>query len=80
MIDALLRWAAARVWRRRIERARWTTAGFMEWKRNHPNRCMYCAYTRWANIEQGQKMKIESHHCVEGNGPPQPLPRAKVIV
>ena len=82
-INTLLRWATARLWRRRIarreqQRDAWT-AEFMAWKHEHPDRCMYCAYTRWANVEQGQKMVLEPHHCVEGHSPPHPLPRARVI-
>ena len=82
MIDAALRWVVARFWRQRIARSeerRDGTAEFMAWKRAHPDRCMYCAYTHWANLEHGQKLKLELHHCVEGNSPPHPLPRAKVI-
>jgi len=83
VIDDLLHWVVARFWRWRITRrepdlARWDAA-FMAWKREHPDRCMYCAYTHWANTEQGMKMKLEPHHCVEGKSPPHPLPRAKVI-
>lgn len=82
MIDGLLRGIVARVWRWRIGRrerqqAQWT-AEFMAGKRERPDRCMYCAYTHWANREQCVKMALEPHDCVQGNSPPQPLPRARV--
>ena len=51
----------------------------MAWKRENPDRCMYCAYTAWANREQGMRMKLEPHACVEGNGPSHPLPDARVV-
>lgn len=50
-----------------------------QWRSFNPGRCMYCAYTRWANGEQGQSLKIEAHPCPEGNGPPAPLPIARVL-
>lgn len=80
MIDTVLRLIVAKIWRSRIarresDRAKWT-AEFMAWKREHPDRCMYCAYTRWANDTQRMRMKIAPHACVEGNSPPHPLPRA----
>lgn len=84
MIDTFLRWAAARFWRSRISRnmqrreETWA-AELLEWKREHPDRCMYCGYTIWAIREHGVKLKLEPHHCVEGNSPRHPLPRAKVI-
>lgn len=82
MIGTILRWAAAQFWQRRIAREQqhetWT-AEFVEWKRAYPDRCMYCGYTSWANREHGVKLKLEPHRCVEGNSPPHPLPRAKVI-
>lgn len=82
MIDYALQWVIARIWRRRITRregdfAKWDAA-FMAWKRENPDRCMYCMYTHWVNVEKGQKMKLKAHHCVEGKSPPHPLPRAKV--
>ena len=79
MIDAALSWLAARFWRRRIVRAEVDIASndFAEWKRINPGKCMYCSYTRWANEEHGQNLKIEVHRCVEGNGPAHPLPTAK---
>ncbi len=82
MIDWVLRRIAARYWRWRVARneereATWT-AEFMEWKRENPDRCMYCAYTRWARDEQGVKLKLEPHDCAEGKSPPHPLPTAKV--
>lgn len=49
-----------------------------EWKSWNPGRCMYCSYTRWANTEQGQNLKLEAHNCPEGNGPPMPLPVARM--
>ena len=84
MIDTVLRWIAVRFWRRRIahneqQRDEWTAA-FMQWKRNHPDRCLYCAYTHWANSKQLMKLKLDPHTCVEGNSPPHPLPTAKVLV
>lgn len=70
VIDVPLRWGAARFWRRRIarreqQRAQWT-ADFMTWKRVHPDRCMYCAYTDWVNRTQGLKLKLDPHRCAEG--------------
>ena len=82
MIDAILRPLVARIWRWRISRReqrrdQWT-ADFMQWKRQNPDRCMYCAYIRWVNAAQHLKMTLEPHYCVEGKSPPHPLPRAKV--
>jgi hypothetical protein len=53
--------------------------GVADWHRENPGRCMYCAYTRWANEEHGQKLKIGVHRCREGNSPPMPLPKARVL-
>ncbi len=69
-IDALFYGIAARFWRRRIarherQRELWS-AKFMGWKREHPDRCMYCAYTRWVNSARHMKLKLDSHYCVEG--------------
>jgi hypothetical protein len=49
-----------------------------QWKSINPGRCMYCSYTRWANTEQGQNLKLEPHNCPEGNSPPAPLPVARI--
>lgn len=52
------------------------------WRSLNPGRCMYCSYTRWANTEQGQNLKLEPHNCPEGNSPPQspePLPVARAV-
>jgi hypothetical protein len=70
-----------RVWswgvrRRELERAAWD-AEFMAWKRAHPDRCVYCAYTSWANVRR-TRLRLEPHACVEGNSPPD-LPMARVI-
>jgi hypothetical protein len=89
VIDWALRRIAARLWRRRIlkyERARQaklaaahrTAEWFTAWKRENPGRCMYCAYTRWVREEQGARLKLDEHDCVEGNSSIQ-LPAAKVV-
>ena len=79
MIDWILRGFAARYWRWRIKRRETTreawTAEFMEWKRENPDRCMYCAYTRWARDAQSVHLEIGTHYCVEGKSP---MPRAVV--
>jgi hypothetical protein len=49
-----------------------------QWKSFNPGRCMYCSYTRWANTEHGQNLKLEPHNCIEGNSPPAPLPIARI--
>jgi hypothetical protein len=72
----------ARWHRRRVERevdAGYDDNSYREWKSLNPGRCMYCAYTKWANEEHGQSLKIEQHRCREGNSPPHPLPRARVV-
>lgn len=73
MIDTIFNWAAVYLWRYRIARREgsrklWSPA-FMSWKRENPDRCMYCAYTHWANRVKGLKMKLGPHACVEGNSP-----------
>jgi hypothetical protein len=86
MINGARRWLDERLWRRRLARIvtqcdQWT-AEFMEWQRDHPDRCLYCSYTRWATDAQGQKrqtFKLDPHNCVEGNSQPHPLPRARAI-
>lgn len=80
--DAAIRWAVATWFRRRIarrepHREKWTGT-FMQWKRENPDHCMYCAYTKWARETQAvTNLEVEPHVCVEGNSPPHPLPRAK---
>jgi hypothetical protein len=85
IIDILIMWAFgplfARLHRRRIERqvlADSSSNSYREWRTMNPGRCMYCAYTRWANEEKGQSLKVEIHRCVEGNGPAHPLPVARL--
>lgn len=83
MIDYLIRKIVARVWLSRIakheaQREKWD-AEFMAWKREHPDRCMYCAYVRWVTSKGMMKLTLDPHTCVEGKSPPQPLPRAQVI-
>lgn len=55
-----------------------TEQDIRQWRLINPGRCMYCSYTRWANTEQGQSLKLEPHNCIEGNGPPAPLPVARI--
>lgn len=81
MIDVLLKPIVARIWRWRIarherRRDQWP-AKFMQWKRENPERCMYCRYTRWA-ASHGVKMSLKKHDCIEGKGLPHPLPEAKL--
>jgi hypothetical protein len=76
VIDSILRWAAARLWRYRIaRRAKWV----LEWERENPGRCMYCAYTHWTRDEKGVHLSSAPHPCIESKSPPCPLPIAKVI-
>jgi hypothetical protein len=76
MIDSILGWIAARLWRHRVaRRAEWV----LEWERNNPGRCMYCSYTHWAREEKGVSLSFCPHNCIEGKSPPHPLPNARVI-
>jgi hypothetical protein len=82
-VDHDFRSFAAWYWRRRIKRdevnrGKWTEH-FMAWKRENPDRCMYCMYTRWVREEHGLLMPVEPHHCIEGKSPPHPLPRVEVL-
>lgn len=76
MIDSLLRWAAARLWRFRVKRR---PAWVLQWEHDNPGRCMYCSYTHWAK-NKGASLSLEPHNCIEGKSPPHPLPEAKVIL
>lgn len=78
LIDTALRWLAARWHRRRLAERDALRA---EWERMCPGRCLYCSYTRWANEEHGQNLKLEPHACVEGRSPVDPaaVPRARVV-
>ncbi len=85
LFDYLIRWTLgpfiAKWHRRRIEReviATSSSNSYRQWRTLNPGRCMYCAYTRWANSEHGQSLRLEAHPCVEGNGPAMPLPKATV--
>lgn len=84
LLDDVLGWIVARIWRKRIERREakdtaWK-AEFMAWKRENPNRCMHCAYTRWVNQKRGLKLKLKPapHACPEGKSPVV-LPRATLL-
>jgi len=73
MIDVILRRIAARLWRRRRSEHAKQLVRVLALP---PNKCMYCAYRRWANEKQGMRLKLEPHHCVEGNSPPGELERS----
>jgi len=77
----------ARIWswrsahreaRQEALRTAWT-AEFVQWKRENPGRCMYCAHVRWANDVQRVAMALEPHTCVEGHSPSHPLPIARAL-
>lgn len=73
----MIRWLVATIWRWRIKRRKRDEQWMAEWVAMFPGRCMYCSYTRWA-WEQGARLVIGPHNCIEGNGGPRSLPVAKV--
>lgn len=90
MIDFIFRRLAARFWRWRIARREYRALRALQdrrdvpqwvatWKRENPDRCMYCAFTRWAREDQDVKLDLAPHNCVENKSPPYPLPEAKVL-
>jgi len=85
MIDAVLRRIAARLWSWYVARYApfpppkripdWAVV----WRRENPGRCMYCSCTHWARKEQGVKLELAPHDCIEDKSPPHPLPEARVL-
>lgn len=75
-LDAFIVRIAARIERWRTSRvSEWSAT----WKQENPGRCMYCWYTHWARDDQNVKIKLDRHDCIEGKGPPHPLPEAKAL-
>jgi hypothetical protein len=69
-------WLAARFWQWRVLRSDKMRADF---ELLFPDVCMYCSYTRWANMERGQSLKLRRHDCKAGNSPPHPIPTARTV-
>ena len=65
--------------RHEAERVYYVNPEIARWHELNPDKCYYCSYTRWANEERDQNLKIGPHRCIEGNSPPHKLPKAKVI-
>lgn len=65
MIAHLVAW----LWRRRIARreadpAKWGVP-YMAWKRQHPDRCMICAYTNWLSSHKDVALSHVAHRCAD---------------
>ena len=76
MIDWIIRGLVARIHQWRTRR---TSKMVTEYREMFPGRCMYCGYTRWANMEQGCQLTLKPHDCIEGNGGPRSLAAARVV-